>query len=124
MASPLCCGEFRLDPEIEGYEDGIEEAFGFRPDPESISISACCNLPDDHRALAVVAAYLAEQTRGVVRFDQPPWTLIRPRLKDVLLPGRSRKLLWNGLRKHGWQVFLDGEAMRAWSRHPDCVMPK
>lgn len=122
--SNLCCGAFRIDPEIEGYEDGVEEAFGFRPDPEVISISVGCNLPDDHRALAVAAAYLAEQTGGVIDLDKPPWSLHRSPWSDGALPGRVRRVCWNGNRKFGWKLLLDGEAMRAWSRHPDCQMPK
>jgi putative IMPACT (imprinted ancient) family translation regulator len=34
------------------------------------------------------------------------------------------KVCWNGNRKFGWKLLLDGAAMRAWSRHPDCRMPK
>ncbi|VTU00735.1 unnamed protein product [Gemmataceae bacterium] len=122
--SNLCCGEFRPDSEVEGYEDGVEEAFGFRPDPETISISVGCNSSDDHRALAEAAGYLAEQTGGVIDLDKPPWSLHRPPWSDGSLPGRVHKVCWNGNRKFGWKLLLDGAAMRAWSRHPDCRMPK
>jgi len=120
----LCCGPLRQDVEVEGYEDAVEEAFGFRPDPQTISLDAGGNGPDDHRKLAELAAYLAEQTGGAIDLDKPPWSLKRSPWSDNGLPGQARVLLWHGNRKAGWKLVLDGAAMRAWSQRPDCQMPK
>jgi hypothetical protein len=107
-----------------GYEAGVEVAFGFRPDPWAISLDACGNAPDDHRKLAELAAYLAEQTGGVIDLDRPPWSPKRPPWSDKSLPGRVHVLFRDGGRKGARKLLLDAGAMRAWSRHPDCRMPK
>jgi hypothetical protein len=124
LGACLCCGPLRPSAEVAGYEAAVEGAFGFRPDPRTISLDAGASVPDDHRKLAEVAAYLAEQTGGVIDLDRPPWSPKRPPWSDASLPGRVHVLFRDGDRKRGRKLVLDAAAMRSWSRHPDCRMPK
>lgn len=115
FASPLYCS-----PDCwrdEGDELQIQEAFGFWPEPEPFAIGVCSNLPEDHRALADVAAYMAEQTGGVIDFG----ALLQAAPE---LPGRTRTIFWNGIAGYGARTFLDAVTMRAWSERPDCRMTK
>jgi hypothetical protein len=124
LGSALCCGPRRPSVELDGFEAAVEEAFGFRPDPETISLDVGGGLPGEHRKLAEVAAYLAEQTGGVIDLDRPPWSLKQPPWSDGGLPGRVHVVFRDGNPKLGRKLVLDAVAMRAWSRHPDCQMPK
>jgi len=112
---PLYCSP---DPCLDdGDELQIQEAFGFWPDPEHLALGVCCNGEEAYLALADMAAYLTEETGGVIDFG---WLL--PAATE--LPGRTAVFCRDGVPGYQPRTFLDGEAMRAWSRRPDCWMLK
>lgn len=114
---PMYCNwEKRLD-EDEFDELQVAEGFGFRPEPGSYAIGTHVKGDDAHRALAEVAAYLAEQLGGVIDFGT-----VLP--EAIELPGWSLELDYLSIGGWARRTALDAEAMRAWSRHPRCWMLK
>jgi Family of unknown function (DUF6368) len=111
---PYCSPDPHRD---EGDELQIHDLFGFWPEPEPFAIGVCCNGEDDHRVLADIAAHLAEETGGVIDFGSA-----LPAAAE--LPGRTATICRNGWPGYQPRTFLDGTAMRAWSRRPDCWMLK
>lgn len=112
LAAPLYCS-FDACEANEEYASQIAEAFGFWPEPIPLSIGVFCKSRDDHRALADVAAHLAEVTGGVVDFCTP-----LPEAAE--LPGRTAVVVEDGRSS----TILDAVAMRAWSSRADCWMCK
>jgi hypothetical protein len=112
--SPLYC-----TPD-DAYRDEVAEvevldAFGLPPDRVHWSLGAFVNSGDAHRALADVAAHMAEQTGGVIDFG----TLLEA-ASD--LPGAAPVV--GGYMGRRRRTLLDAVAMRAWSRRPGCRMVK
>lgn len=102
----------------EDEDAELSEIFGFPLPLTEWEIVTFVNGREAHRALADIAAYLSEQTGGVISFGGC--------LKETVaaeLPGR---VVTTGGGKTGRprRMFLDAVAMRAWSRRSDCYMCK
>jgi hypothetical protein len=113
-----CSPPDRYGPEWRDADDDAEvmAAFGLPGPLATWSVGTDVNSDDSHRALADVAAYLAEQTGGVIDFNAH-----LPAAAE--LPGRA-VTVGGGVPGRPRRTFLDAVAMRAWSQRPDCWMSK
>jgi hypothetical protein len=94
----------------------VRTAFGLLGPLLTWDVGTYVNSGDSHRALADVAAYLAEQTDGVIDFC----TFLPA---SAGLPGRA-VTIGGGVPGRPRRTFLDAVAMRAWAERPDCWMCK
>ncbi len=117
FAMPFYCSWEAFDYNVEDEASQIEESFGFRPEPGCFGIGSSVKGRDDDRALAEIAAHLAEQLGGVVDFGV---TLA----EATELPGRTASLHYRAVSGPATRTLLNAEAMRAWSRDPHCWMVK
>lgn len=116
FGSPLYCSpprEHEWRDEVAEVE--VLDGFGFRPDPVGWSLGAFVNSDAAHHQLADVAAYMAEQTGGVIDFGS--FLQNAPEL-----PGVVRVV--GGYTERYRRTLMDAVAMRAWACRPDCWMVK